>query len=311
MSMSESPAASSKATLYRQASAAAALGLVFNLLLGAAKLTGGLLTNSFALISDALHSLGDGLTSGVVLFAFRYAQRPPDAEHPYGHTRAEAIAGSNVALLLIVSALVVGWEALQHLFDAHEPPPAWALWIAAGSMAVQEALYRYETNVGKRTGSAALLANAWDHRNDAFCSLAVLCGLAVVRWGGPAWAGADHVAALVVVLVIIWSGLRLFRASASELMDLQADEPFVRQVRAAAAAVPEVRGVEKLRVRKSGLEYFADIHIEVDSRLTVAEGHRIGHVVKDHLLRQFSQLRDVLVHLEPSPHEDAAPGRVR
>jgi cation diffusion facilitator family transporter len=304
-------ASTSKEALYRRATAAAWLGFSVNLLLGAVKLVGGLFSGSFGLLSDALHSLGDALTSGVVLFAFRFAQRPPDAEHPYGHTRAEAIAGSNVALLLIVSALAVGWEAVQHWHDPHEPPPVWALGIAAGSIAIQEALFRYERHVARRTGSAALLANAWDHRNDALCSLAVLIGLALVRWGGPAWSGADHAAALLIVGAIIWTGLRLFRSSASELMDLQAAEPLVRHIREVAASVPEVRGVEKLRVRKSGLEYFADIHIEVDPQMTVAEGHRIGHVVKDRLLSEFSQLRDVLVHLEPFAHEPAVKGSSR
>jgi cation diffusion facilitator family transporter len=132
--------------------------------------------------------------------------------------------------------------------------------------------------------------------------LAVLIGLGTVRWCGPAYLWADEVAALVVVVAIVWTGAQLFRSSASELMDLQADGEFVQQLRTAAGRVPGVRAVEKLWVRKSGLEYLADMHLEVDAQATVAEGHRIGHVVKDQLLRQFPALRDVLVHLEPFPH---------
>ena len=278
------------------------LGLGVNLVLGVVKLVGGIAGSSFALISDAINSLGDVFMSLVVLFALRIAQRPPDAEHPYGHTRAEAIAGSNVALLVIVSALLVGWEALQRISVQHDLPPVWTLWIAAGNVLIKESLYRYSLRIGKRTRSSVVIAGAWDHRSDAFCSLSVLIGLGIVRWGGPEWIGADEAAALVVVAVIIWSGVQLFRRSASELMDVQADEEFVRQVREAAEAVSDVKTVETLWVRKSGLEYFADIHIEVDQNLTVAEGHRIGHRVKDRLLETFSSLRDVLVHLEPYPH---------
>lgn len=278
------------------------LGLVINLALGVVKLVGGIVGSSFALISDAVNSLGDVFMSLVVLFALRVAQRPPDAEHPYGHTRAEAIAGSNVALLVIVSALLVGWEAIQRISVPHDLPPLWTLWIAAGNVLIKEALYRYNLRVGERTKSSVVIAGAWDHRSDALCSLAVFIGLGVVRWGGPDWIGADEVAALVVVAVIIWSGAQLFRRSASELMDVQADEEFVQQVREAAESVADVRAVETLWVRKSGLEYFADIHIEVDQRLTVAQGHLIGHRVKDHLLAEFPTLRDVLVHLEPYPH---------
>lgn len=288
--------------LYRDATRAALLGLVVNLALGVIKLVGGILGSSFALISDAVNSFGDVITSLVVLIALRVAQRAPDAEHPYGHTRAEAIAGSSVALLVIMSALFVGWEAVQRFTVPHDLPPIWTLWIAGGNVLIKEGLFRYKVRVGKRTGSSALIANAWDHRSDAFCSLAVLIGLGIVRWGGPAWVGADEAAALVVVAAIVWTGVRLFRQSASELMDSQADQELVQQIRQAAQALPDVMAVEKLWVRKSGLEYLADIHIQVDGRKTVEEGHRIGHLVKDRLVAQFASLRHVLVHLEPYPH---------
>ena len=297
------PAAPARTTSYREATQAAVLGLAVNFVLGVVKLVGGIVGDSFALISDAVNSLGDVFMSLVVLLALWIAQRPPDAEHPYGHTRAEAIAGSNVALLVIVSALLVGWEAIQRINVHHQLPAVWTLWIAGGNALIKEGLYRFNLRVGRRTQSSVVVAGAWDHRSDAFCSLAVLIGLALVRWGGPAWVGADEVAALVVVAIIIWSGSRLFRQSASELMDVQADDTLLREITRAAESVPEVRAVETLWVRKSGLEYFADIHIEVDPTLTVAEGHRIGHRVKDRLLEQFPALRDILVHLEPHPHE--------
>ncbi len=296
-------------SVYQEATRAAALGLAVNLILGIVKLVGGIVGRSFALISDAVNSLGDVVTSLAVLFALRVAQQPPDDEHPYGHTRAEAIAGSNIALLVILSALLVGWEAVQRISVPHDLPPVWTLWIAAANVLIKEALYHYKRNVGRRTGSSALMANAWDHRSDAFCSLAVLIGLGIVRWGGPAWIGADEVAALVVVAAIVLSGVKLFRSSSSELMDSQADEQLLCEIRQTAESVPEVRAVEKLWVRKSGLEYFADIHIEVDAHLTVADGHRIGHLVKDRLMTRFRNLRDVLVHLEPYPHSHDSPAR--
>ncbi len=290
------------ASLYREVTRAALLGLAVNFGLGAIKVTGGLVSGSYALIADAVNSLGDVFTSIIILFALRVAQRPPDAEHPYGHTRAEAIAASNVALLIMLSALAVGWEAIHRIWDVHGLPPTWTLWIAGTNVVIKEALYRYNVGVGKRTGSQAIVANAWDHRSDALCSLAVLIGLGVVRSGGPSFLWADEAAALVVVAAIVLSGVALFRRSASELMDVQAAGGLVEDIRKTAFSEPGVRGVETLWVRKSGLEYFADIHIEVDPNLTVAEGHRIGHRVKDRLLKSFPVLRDVLVHLEPFPH---------
>ena len=293
---------SSAKSLYRSATRAAVLGLVVNLGLGIVKLVGGIIGSSFALISDAVNSLGDSLTSIVVLAALWYAQRPADEEHPYGHTRAEAVAASNVALLIIISALFVGWKATTRLTVQHDLPPVWTLWIAGANVLIKEALYRYKLRVGQRTRSSAIIANAWDHRSDALCSLAVLTGLGIVRWAGPDYIWADEAAALFVVGAILWSGSKLFRSSMSELLDPQADAELVQSIRQQAAAVPGARAVEKLWVRKTGLEYLADIHIQVDSSLSVEEGHRIGHLVKDRLLEEFTVLRDVLVHLEPYPH---------
>jgi len=289
---------------YREVTRAAYLGLSVNLALGGAKLAGGIFGHSFALIADAVNSLGDVVSTIVVLVAVRVAQRPPDPEHPYGHTRAEGIAATNIALLIIISALLVGWEAAQRFSVRHPIPPVWTLWIAGANVVIKEALYQYKTRVGRRTGSAAIIANAWDHRSDALCALAVLIGLAVIRVGGDAYLWADEVASLAVVAAILWSGIRLFRNSASDLMDVQAGDDFVHAIRQRAAQEPGVEDVETLWVRKSGLEYFADIHIEVKPSLTVADGHEIGHRVKDRLLVEFPMLRDVLVHLAPHPHED-------
>lgn len=297
----------STAHIYAEVTRAAYLGLAVNFLLGATKLAGGIVGNSFALIADAVNSIGDVVTTVVVLFALHVAQRPADAEHPYGHTRAEGIAASNVAVLIIVSAALIGWEAMQRITVQHEIPPPWTLWIAGVNVLIKEALYQYKVRVGRRTGSAAIIANAWDHRSDAFCSLAVLIGLSAIRIGGARYIWADEAASLVVVAAIVWSGVQLFRSTARELMDAQADSEYVDNIRTVAATVAGVEGVETLWVRKSGLEYFADIHIEVNPDLSVAEGHQIGHRVKDRLLDEVSTLRDVLVHLEPHPHSDPKP----
>ena len=289
-------------SLYREVTKAALIGLAINIVLAAVKLVGGIVGQSFALIADAVNSLGDVVTTIVVLVALRVAQKPPDAEHPYGHSRAEGIAATNVALLIIISAGVVIWEAVNHFSQLHTVPPIWTIWIAGLNVVIKEGLYQYNVRVGVRTGSAAIIANAWDHRADAFCAGAVLIGLAAVRYGGSRWMWADEAASIVVGTAIVWSGVELFRKSGSELMDVQAEPELVNQMRACAMNVGGVADVETLWVRKSGLEYFADIHIEVDATITVAEGHRIGHLVKDQLLNQFISLRDVLVHLEPFPH---------
>lgn len=289
--------------LYHQSRRAAFAGLAVALTLGLAKLAGGFFGHSVALLSDAVHSLGDALASAMVWGALLWAQRPADQEHPYGHTRAEAVAGSNVALLLILSALWVGWEALHTLGDPSPPPKAYTLALAALSIVLSEAIFQYSSRVARRTGSRAVLAASWDQRMDALGSVAVLIGLSLARWGGMHT--ADHLAALAVAVLILWAGVRLFWGSLQELMDRQAEPEVLEAVRREALAVPGVRGVEKLLVRKTGLEYLVDIHVEVDPELPVREGHAIGHAVKDRLKERIETVKDVLVHIEPAP---AAPG---
>ncbi len=211
------------------------------------------------------------------------------------------MAGSNVALLLVLSGLGIGWEALTTLSEPSPAPEWYTLGIAGLSIVVKEALYRYESRVAGATGSSAVRAAAWDHRLDAIGSLAVLVGLALAYWGGPAWRAADHVAALAVAAVVLWAGGSLLWGSVQELMDRQAGPEVLDEVRREAADVPGVRGVEKLFVRKTGLEHLVDIHIEVDPHISVREGHAIGHAVKDRLIGRVVTIKDVLVHIEPSP----------
>jgi cation diffusion facilitator family transporter len=275
-------------------------GIAISLFLGVLKLLGGFLGHSFALLSDSVHSLGDALTSSALLGALMLAQRPPDREHPYGHTRAETAAGSSTALLLVLSALWLGWQSLATINQEFVRPEPYTLAIALFSGILKEALYHYNRRAAKRTGSTALLASAWDHRLDALTSLAVFAGVALATWGGPAYHWADHGAAILVAAVILVVGGRLFWGNLQEMMDRQADPDMLSTVRQEALAVPRVKGVEKLLIRKTGLEYLVDMHLEVDPEMTVLESHAIAHVVKDRVRQRVPLIKDVLIHIEPA-----------
>jgi cation diffusion facilitator family transporter len=286
-------------TLYRDGRRAAAWGLVMSLGLGLVKFLGGLFGGSLALLTDAVNSLADAAVSGALLGALYVAERPADPEHPYGHGRAEAVAGMGVALLLIVVALGIGWEAWISRSEVHPPPATYTLVIAAVCSMIQEGLYRYTSRIARRTGSGALMATSWDYRLDALGGLAVVVGVALARWGGPSWQWADHAAAIAVAAIVLWVGGGLLRQNIDDLIDRQADEDLLEAVRNEACAVPGVREVETLRVRKVGLEYLVDIHIEVDRDKSVESGHAIAHAVKDGLIGRVPAIRDVLVHVEP------------
>ena len=288
--------------LYQQTRRAALGGLVVTLSLGIAKLLGGWFGHSLALLSDSLHSFGDAISSASVLGALWWSEQPADREHPYGHTRIESIAASNVALLLIGSGLWVAYEAI-HSWNEPSPTPHWyTLVIALASVVLNEAIFRYSISVAKGTGSKAVEASAWDQRIDVFGSLVVFLSLAISIWAGPNWHFIDHLAALIVAVTILIAGATIFWGSLQDLMDRQADPEMLAEVRQSALAVPGVRGVEKLFVRKSGLEHFVDIHVEVAPEISVRQGHQIGHAVKDRLIAEIITIRDVLVHIEPFLH---------
>lgn len=287
--------------MYREAIQAAVIGLVANFSLGVAKGFGGWVAGSYALMADTINSAGDVLTSIFVIAALHVAQRPADEAHPYGYSRAEAVAGSNVALLIVISALWMGFKTVWQLGQPGHEPPLWTLWIAGTNVLLKEGLYQYKVRVARRSGSAVLMANAWDHRSDAMSALAVLIGLAIVRWGGAAYAMADQVAGLAVVVLILSACSSLLRNAFAELLDAQADRETVEQIGRTAASVSGVREIEThtLRVRKSGMELLVDIHVQVDPTLSIRDAHTIGHRVKDELCKRYPRVRDVLVHLEP------------
>jgi cation diffusion facilitator family transporter len=284
---------------YREGRSAALLGIALSLALGLVKCLGGIIGHSLALLSDAVHSLVDAAVSGALLAALYVAERPADREHPYGHGKAEAVAGAGVALLLLVLAAGITREAIVKIRDRPKTPATFTLVIAACCGLFQEGLFRYTSRVARRTGSDALMGTAWDYRLDALGAAAVLLGVALARWGGPAWHWADHVAALVVAALVFWAGGRLLRENIDNLMDRQADPALLAEVRREAASVAGVRAVEKLRMRKVGLEYLVDIHIQVDPKQTVEIGHTIAHAVKDRIISEVKGVRDVLVHIEP------------
>ena len=287
--------------LYQQARQAASWGITVSLGLGLVKLLGGALGHSLALMSDAAHSLIDATISSALVGALIFAQRPPDQEHPYGHSRFEAVAGAGVALTLILLALGIAREAWITLDSPWIAPAGYTAVIALGGSLVQEILFRYSRRVAERTRSAALLATAWDYRLDSLGGLVVVVGVALSRWGGPQWGWADHAAALFVAGAVLWVGGHLLWGNVQDLMDRQADPALIAEVRQLALTVRGVLGVETLRVRKVGLEYLADIHIEVNPDQSVRDGHAIAHAVKDQIRQRILPIRDVLIHVEPAP----------
>lgn len=302
MNASRDIANSQRDSLYAEAEGTASLGLGANILLVLAKVSGALFTGSAALMADAINSMGDVASSLAVRVALWIAQQEEDADHPYGHTKAESIAALSISIIIAFSALTLAIETIRQFSSIQASPSPYAAYVAIGCAIVKEVLYRYTMRKSKSLRSRALEAAAWDHRGDAICSSMIAVGLLVAQqvegWGRY----ADPLIAIGVCCFLFAIGVQLFARSGAELMDQQADNDLTNSIRQAASAIDQVSEIEKLLVRKSGLEYFVDIHVQIDGDLTVTEGHRIGHQVKDALLRRFPLVRDVLVHIEPESH---------
>lgn len=282
---------------YRDSRRAALVGVIVSLGLGLLKLVGGLFGHSLGLVSDAVHSLVDAAISVALLMALTVAQRPPDKEHPYGHGRVEAVAGAGVALILLAVAAMIAFESVSSMTGPYQPPSGFVLVIAGGSAILQELLFRYMSRVARRTGSTALLGTAWDYRLDALGAISVMIGVGLARWADLRW--ADHAAAVLIALMVLWIGGRLLWENLQSLIDRQAGPEILQPVRTEAEAVPGVLAIEKLRVRRMGIEHIAEIHVQVDANATVRGGHDIAHAVKDRVVARVPSVSDVIVHVEP------------
>lgn len=297
------PADTSQANTSRAGGAAgmraALLGAGLNMALAALKVTAGVFGSSQALIADGIESLADTVASLVVWGGLRVAAAPSDSEHPYGHGRAESLAGMVAALALLLAALTIGRESVRQILTPHRAPQAWTLAVLLLVIAVKEGLFRVLSRIGAELESGAVEGDAWHHRADALTSGAAFVGISVALWGGDKWAAADDWAALLACTFIVATGLRLLRRAADELMDAAPPPALEGAVRDLILGVADVQSTHKLRLRKSGLAYLADVHIKVDGGLSVRQGHDIAHHVADALRASPHRIGEVTVHVEP------------
>jgi len=275
------------------------LGLAVNLLLAAGKLAAGLLGHSQALVADAVESLADIFSSVVVWRGLVVAAEPADADHPYGHGKAEPIAAAVVATMLLLAAVGIAVQAVREILQPRQGPASFTLLVLVGVVILKEALFRFVLREANSVKSTAVSADAWHHRSDVITSLAAVMGISVALIGGTGFEAADDIAAIVAAGIIAWNGWRLLRPALDELMDTAPARTLSEQIRAIAAAVPGVDRVEKCMTRKMGYHYFVDMHLEVDPAMTVERAHGIGHVVKDRIRDALPDVHDVLVHIEP------------
>ncbi len=278
------------------------VGALVNVFLTIIKIGFGILGQSAALIADGVHSLSDLASDLLVLIAIKLGAREADHEHPYGHKRFETIATVILGMGLIWVAFEIAWDVYQRFLQPEIilMPKVNALGVAAISILSNEWLFQYTKGVAVITRSKLLLANAWHHRSDAISSVIVLVGIAGSLYG---YVWADSAAAVLVAVMVAKIGWNLVWESIKELVDTGLSQEMVTDINSEILATEGVQGIHLLRTRQMGEDALIDAHIVVSSRITVSEGHMIGDVVRDVLIDKFSDVQEVLVHIDPEHDE--------
>lgn len=275
-------------------------GMMVNVVLAAAKISAGLFGNSYVLIADGIESALDIAGSVVIWGGLKFAARPPDRTHPYGHGKAEPLAAGLVAMGVLLASVALAIQSVREILTPHHGPAPFTLVVLVVVIVIKEFLYRTVIRVGKDVASTAVQTDAWHHRADALTSTAAFIGISVALLGGEKWYSVDDWAALFACAVIAFNGWRLLFPALHEMLDTAPRGEIVATIEEAAASVPGVLEVEKCLVRKMGISFYVDLHVGVDGAISVRDGHAIAHQVKDAIKRTDARIVDVLVHVEPA-----------
>ncbi|MER1939375.1 cation diffusion facilitator family transporter [Castellaniella sp. FW104-16D08] len=268
-----------------------------NLLLTAVQLVIGIFAQSQALVADAIHSLSDLISDGIVLFANKHSGKAPDADHPYGHLRFETAATLGIGVLLAVVGIGMLWRSFERLQAPDLIPVvhAAAFYVALLALLSKELLFRYLLYVAGKVRSTMLVANAWHARSDAASSLVVALGIGANLAGLPL---ADPLAALIVGLMIIRMGWKFSSQAFNDLVDRAVDDETEQAIRERILGTPGVRGIHDLRTRKMGDMVWVEVDIEMDGQLTIEAGHAIAVAARERVMADLPVL-DVMTHFDP------------
>ena len=276
--------------------------LLGNFSLALIKGLAGFFGNSYALIADAIESTTDIFSSFLVLLGFKYAEKPPDENHPYGHGKIEPLITFIVVAFLVTSATIIAYESIQHIQTPHKTPESWTLIVLGVIILWKEISYQIVIRKSKQTQSSSLRADAWHHRSDAITSVMAFLGISIALIFGEGYETADDWAALLASGFIFYNSYLIFRPALGEIMDEHQYDDLILEIRKKSSQVEGVLGTEKCFIRKSGMRYHVDLHAIVDGKMSVEQGHWIAHNLKDHLRKEIPNLGHVLIHIEPNEY---------
>ncbi|MDD7281044.1 MAG: cation diffusion facilitator family transporter [Erysipelotrichaceae bacterium] len=276
-----------------------------NLALSILKLLAGLFAHSNAMISDAVHSASDVFSTFIVMIGVKLSSKKADKEHPYGHERMECVAAIVLAMVLFITGLAIGMEAIQTIFSGNykniQVPGLLALLAAIISIVVKEAMYWYTRHYAKKIDSSALMADAWHHRSDALSSIGALIGIVGARMGYPIM---DSVASLIIFLFIVKAAYDIFKDAVDKMVDHSCDEQTEQELCQCVMENKEVLKIDLLQTRIFGNKIYVDVEIEVNENYTLKRAHEIAEQVHEKIETNFPKVKHIMVHVNPGVIEN-------
>ena len=275
--------------------------IIGNIILSVMKLLAGVIAHSNAMISDAIHSASDVFSTFIVMIGIKLSSKSADKEHPYGHERLECVAAIVLSIVLFITGLGIGSNALkavtQRDYDHLQVPGILALIAAIVSIVSKEAMYWYTRYHAKRIDSSALMADAWHHRSDAFSSIGALVGIAGSRLGFPIM---DSIASLVIFVFIVKAASDIFKDAIDKMVDHSCDEEMETQLRTCVMRNPNVHKIDVLRTRIFGNKIYVDVEIALDGSITLQDAHDVAEKVHNDIEKTFPKVKHIMVHVNPA-----------
>lgn len=276
------------------------VSIVGNLILSLFKFLAGILAHSGAMISDAIHSASDVFSSIIVIIGVKISTKESDDDHPYGHERFECVAAIVLSVILLITGIFIGLEALESIlggdYGSLAVPGVLALVAAVVSIVSKEAMFWYTKHYADRYDSGALRADAWHHRSDAFSSVGALVGILGARMGFPV---LDPVASLVICCFIAKAAYDIFKDAIDKMVDHACDSETEQNMCSCACRQEGVLGVDLINTRVFGSKIYVDLEIRADGQKTLSEGHEIAQQVHDAIETEFPKVKHIMVHVNP------------
>ncbi len=277
------------------------ISIIVNIILSAFKFVSGLVAHSGAMLSDAVHSLSDVVSTIIVIIGFKLSNKEADFEHPYGHEKIEPIAAVVLAMILFVTGIMIGYTGFSNIISkryvVNAIPGILALIAAISSIIIKEAMYWYTRYYAKKIDSQALMADAWHHRSDALSSIGSFIGIFASRIGFPIF---DSLATIIICIFILKVSIDIFRDSIDRVIDHSCSKEMIQEIEGIIMQNEEILAIDLIKTRLFGNKVYTDVEIRLDGNNSLQHAHAVAEQVHNNVKRELPIVKHCMIHVNPS-----------